>query len=52
MGIDLSTNYMGLKLNSPLVVGSSTLSNSIENIKKMEKLGVGAVVLNSLFEEQ
>lgn len=50
--IDLSTNYMGLRLSSPVIVGSSGLTNKPENIKQFEKLGAGAVVLKSLFEEQ
>jgi len=49
---DLSTTYMGLKLNSPIIIGSSGLTNNIEKIKEMEQAGAGAVVLKSLFEEQ
>ncbi|RKX18953.1 MAG: diguanylate cyclase [Candidatus Zixiibacteriota bacterium] len=49
---DLSVTYMGLKLKSPIVVGSSNLSNSIANIKKIEDAGAGAVVLKSIFEEE
>jgi len=50
--IDLSVSYMGLKLKSPIVVGSSNLSNSVSNIKKIEAAGAGAVVLKSIFEEE
>jgi dihydroorotate dehydrogenase (fumarate) len=49
---NLSTNYLGLKLNNPLIVSSSGLTNSVEKIKKLEELGAGAVILKSLFEEQ
>jgi len=49
---NLETKYLGLKLKSPIVVGSSELNNSVEKIKKHEKAGAGAVVLKSLFEEQ
>jgi len=49
---DLSTSYMGLTLRNPIIAGSSGLTNSVENIRKMEANGVGAVVLKSLFEEQ
>lgn len=48
----LETNYLGLKLSSPLVVASSGLTDNIENIFKLHELGAGAVVLKSLFEEQ
>ncbi|MFN2138099.1 MAG: dihydroorotate dehydrogenase-like protein [Candidatus Promineifilaceae bacterium] len=49
---DLHTTYLGLSLQSPLVVSASTLSEEIENIREMERQGAGAVVLFSLFEEQ
>lgn len=49
---DLSTNYMGLSLKNPIIVGSSGLTNSVEKIVELEKAGAGAVVLKSLFEEQ
>ena len=49
---NLSTNYMGIKLSSPIVVASSNMTKSLENIKKFEELGAGAVVIKSLFEEQ
>lgn len=46
------TNYMGLDLDSPIVVSACTLSEQTDNIVKMEDHGAGAVVLFSLFEEQ
>lgn len=49
---NLATTYMGLSIKSPLVIGSSGLTNSAENIVKFAKLGAGAVILKSLFEEQ
>lgn len=49
---DLTTRYMGLQLAHPLVVASSRLSNSVENLKRLEDAGAAAVVLKSLFEEQ
>ncbi len=49
---DLSTTYMGLKLKSPIIAGSSGLMNSLENLKQFEAAGAGAVVLKSIFEEQ
>jgi dihydroorotate dehydrogenase (fumarate) len=50
--IDFSTKYLGLKLNGPIVVSSTPLSESIDNIRSMEDSGASAVVLTSLFEEQ
>jgi dihydroorotate dehydrogenase (fumarate) len=49
---DLSTTYMGLKLPTPLVVASSSISNKVENFASAEASGAGAIVLRSLFEEQ
>ena len=50
--IDLSTTYLGLKLESPLVASASPLCEEVDNIRRMEDAGAAAVVLHSLFEEQ
>ncbi|MCL5097435.1 MAG: dihydroorotate dehydrogenase-like protein, partial [Candidatus Omnitrophica bacterium] len=50
--MDLTTTYLGLKLRNPLVPSASPLSEDLDNIKRMEDAGAGAVVLHSLFEEQ
>jgi len=50
--IDLTTTYLGLKLQSPLVVSASPLSRDVEGICRLEEAGASAVVLYSLFEEQ
>jgi dihydroorotate dehydrogenase (fumarate) len=51
--MDFSTTYLGMKLRSPLVPSAcQPLTSSIDNIKRMEDAGAGAVVLFSLFEEQ
>ncbi len=50
--MDISTSYMGLHLKSPIIVGSSALSENVENSIAYEKAGAGAIVLKSLFEEQ
>ena len=49
---DLSTTYLGLNLTCPLVPSASPLTKSLDNIRRMEDAGAGAVVLYSLFEEQ
>ena len=49
---DFSTKYLGLKLNGPIVVSSTPLSESVDNVRRMEDAGASAVVLTSLFEEQ
>ncbi|MFO7865870.1 MAG: dihydroorotate dehydrogenase-like protein [Candidatus Aminicenantes bacterium] len=49
---DLSTSYMGLRLKNPLIVASSDLARTAEDIKKCAGAGAGAVVIKSIFEEQ
>src|SRR5436309_1443180 len=50
--MDLTTNYLGLSLRSPLVPSASPLSEKIDNVRAMEQAGAAAVVFHSLFEEQ
>jgi dihydroorotate dehydrogenase (fumarate) len=50
--IDLSTQYLGLKLGNPLVVAASPLCKEIASLRQMEDAGAAAIVLHSLFEEQ
>ncbi len=50
--MDLTTKYLGLSLRSPLVPAASPLSTEVDNLRCMEDSGAGAVVLESLFEEQ
>ena len=50
--MDLSTTYLKLKLRNPLVASASPLSEHVENFKKLEDAGIGAIVMHSLFEEQ
>lgn len=49
---DLSTKYMGIELENPIIVGSSGLTNSIKDIQHAVRSGAGAIVLKSIFEEQ
>jgi dihydroorotate dehydrogenase (fumarate) len=49
---DLATTYLGLRLRSPIVASASPLTSSIDSLLELERHGVGAVVLPSLFEEQ
>jgi dihydroorotate dehydrogenase (fumarate) len=50
--MDLSTKYLGLSLKNPVVVASCGLTKTVDQIKKCEEAGAGAVVMKSLFEEQ
>lgn len=50
--MDLTTQYMGLKLKNPLVLSSSPFTEDLDNFKKCEDAGLAAIVMHSLFEEQ
>ena len=52
MSADLSTTYLGLRLRTPLVASASPLSARLDSLHRLEEAGVGAVVMQSLFEEQ
>jgi dihydroorotate dehydrogenase (fumarate) len=52
MSVDLSTNYLGMKLKNPVVVASCPLTESPDNLRRCEEAGAAAAVLPSLFEEQ
>lgn len=49
---NIETTFVGLKVPSPIISGSCGLTSNIANLVEMEKAGVGAIVLKSLFEEQ
>ena len=49
---NLNTRFFGLDLKSPVIIGSSGLTASVEKIKLFEENGAGAVVLKSIFEEE
>ncbi len=50
--INLKTNYMGIELDNPIIIGASNLVKNLDNLKRAEELGAGAIVYKSLFEEQ
>jgi len=52
MTVDLATTYLGMRLPSPLVASASPLSARIGSMQHLEEAGIGAIVMQSLFEEQ
>ncbi len=52
MTLDMSTTYLGLRLNSPIVASPSPLTGNPAAWESIEQAGAGALVLPSLFEEQ
>lgn len=49
---DIRTDFMGIPLRSPIIVGACTISNHVDNIKRAEDAGAGGLVIYSLFQEQ
>lgn len=49
--IDLSTEYLGLKLKNPFVPSSSPLTGDLDSARELEDAGASALILPSLFEE-
>jgi len=50
--MNLATTYMGLSLKSPLIVGSSPLTEDLDTVRQLEDAGAAALILPSLYEEQ
>ena len=50
--MNLATDYLGFRLRSPIVPSSSPLTERLDNVKRLEDAGAGAIVFHSLFEEQ
>jgi dihydroorotate dehydrogenase (fumarate) len=50
--MDLSTNYLGLTLKHPIIVGASPITHDIDKAKAAVDAGAAAIVMHSLFEEQ
>lgn len=50
--MNLGTTYMGLSLKSPLIVGSSPLTEDLDNVRQLEDAGAAALILPSLYEEE
>lgn len=50
--MNLATNYLGLSLSSPFVVGASPCCDDLEVAMRLQDAGASAVVMRSLFAEQ
>lgn len=48
----LSTEYLGLQLSHPIVVGASPLCDGIDSARALQDAGAAALVMRSLFAEQ
>lgn len=50
--MNLTTQYLGLELGNPLVVGASPFCDDVHVARQLQDSGVSAIVMRSLFEEQ
>ena len=50
--MNLATTNMGIPLRNPMVVGSSPLTEDLDNVRRLEDEGAAALVLPSLYEEE
>lgn len=50
--MNLKTNYLGIPLRHPLIIGSSSLTNDLDTVRELEDEGAAALVLRSLYEEE
>ena len=50
--MNLSTTYMGLRLRTPIVAGASPLGDDLDDARRLEDSGAGALVMRSVFAEQ
>ena len=49
---DLTTSYLGLELDSPIVASASPLTGEVDSAKRVAEAGASAIVMPSLFEEE
>ncbi|WP_436714438.1 dihydroorotate dehydrogenase-like protein [Roseiconus lacunae] len=52
MSGELSVDYLGLELSSPVVIGACPLTKEPETVRQLIQAGAGAIVLPSILQEQ
>lgn len=50
--MNLTTTYLGLKLNSPILPGASPLVDNMDSVRRLQDAGAPAIIMHSLFAEQ
>jgi dihydroorotate dehydrogenase (fumarate) len=50
--MNLQTDYLGLRLEHPFILGASPLAATLDRVRQAEDGGAAAIVIHSLFEEQ
>lgn len=51
MATDLKTSFAGIELKNPIIAAASPLTMTVEQCVQLEKAGVAAIVVKSIFEE-
>ena len=51
MATDLKTSFAGIELKNPIIASASPMTMSVEQCVQLEKAGVAAIVVKSIFEE-
>ncbi|WP_442509606.1 dihydroorotate dehydrogenase-like protein [Novipirellula sp. SH528] len=52
MASELACCYLGMELESPVIVGSCPLTMEVETVRQLVDAGAGAIVLPSMLQEQ
>jgi dihydroorotate dehydrogenase (fumarate) len=50
--MNLKTDYLGLSLPHPLIVGAGPLTDDLDRVRELEDAGAAALTLRSLYEEE
>jgi dihydroorotate dehydrogenase (fumarate) len=50
--MDLSSEYLGMHLPHPLIVGAGPLGDDLDTVRALEDAGAALIVLRSLYEEE
>lgn len=50
--MELTANYLGLKIKSPIIAGSCAITGELDSMLRLEDAGIGAIVIKSIFEEE
>lgn len=51
MATDLKTSFAGIELKNPIIAAASPLTMTVEQCVQLEKAGIAAIVVKSIFEE-
>jgi len=50
--VDLSSNYLGRRLRSPIIASASPITRNVATVRQLVAAGAAAIVLPSLLEDE